>query len=91
MKAIIILFGSLLTGVLALLEATNYHDTIGIPLAKRIKALEEAILANETIIIEDRIIGGEVAPTNAFPFFVSTVFQLLDLPTYSPPNFIWTR
>ncbi|KAF9796239.1 hypothetical protein SFRURICE_016162 [Spodoptera frugiperda] len=84
MKAIIILFGILLTGVLALLEEpTNYHNAIGIPLAKRIKALEEAILANETIIIEDRIIGGDVAPTNAFPFFAGLLISLVGTPNQS--------
>ncbi|XP_050549996.1 collagenase-like [Spodoptera frugiperda] len=84
MKAIIILFGILLTGVLAVLEVpTNYHDAIGIPLAKRIKALEEAILANETIIIEDRIIGGEVAPANAFPFFAGLLISLVGTPNQS--------
>ncbi|KAH9633629.1 hypothetical protein HF086_014597 [Spodoptera exigua] len=84
MRAVILLFGCFLTDVFALLEVqTNYHDAIGIPTAERIKALEEAIQANRNITIEDRIIGGELAPLNAYPFFAGLLISLVGTTTVS--------
>ncbi|KAH9633624.1 hypothetical protein HF086_014592 [Spodoptera exigua] len=78
MKSIIFLFAIFLTLVFVLSEVqTNYHDAIGIPTANRIKALEEAIQANRNITIENRIIGGELAPLNEYPFFAGLIISLV--------------
>ncbi|KAF9423001.1 hypothetical protein HW555_001544 [Spodoptera exigua] len=81
MKSIIFLCAIFLTLVSVLSEVqTNYHDAIGIPTANRIKALEEAIQANRNITIENRIIGGELAPLNEYPFFAGLIISLVGTP-----------
>ncbi|CAH1636891.1 unnamed protein product [Spodoptera littoralis] len=74
MKTIIVVFfGFFLIDVLEV--QAYYHDDIGIPTATKIKALEEAIQANGTINIENRIIGGEIA-FNSYPFFAGLVISI---------------
>lgn len=77
-----VLFGLLLVvSVSALVEVqTNYHDSVGIPEAERIRVLEEEILAKNddfqkypSELSVDRIVGGALAPANSHPYFVSYV------------------
>ncbi|XP_022826935.1 collagenase-like [Spodoptera litura] len=70
---IVVLFGFFLIDVLEV--QAYYHDDIGIPTATKIKALEEAIQANGTINIENRIIGGEIA-FNSYPFFAGLIISI---------------
>ncbi|KAF9807792.1 hypothetical protein SFRURICE_000573 [Spodoptera frugiperda] len=77
MKTIIIFFGFFLINVFVFLEVeANYHDAVGIPAAKKIKELEEAMQADGTINIESRIIGGERAP-HPYPFFAGLIISLI--------------
>lgn len=71
---------ALLTAFLFVTSATafvevqiNYHQEIGIPLAERLKAQEDAILLGRNVnnLEDDRIVGGSIAPTNAHPYLVS--------------------
>ncbi|KAF9423007.1 hypothetical protein HW555_001550, partial [Spodoptera exigua] len=67
---------SLIVCASALLEVqTNYHDAIGIPAAEKIKALEEASLANEAVTNNNRIIGGALAPVGAYPYFAGLLIN----------------
>uniref|UniRef100_A0A2H1WD82 SFRICE_034179 n=1 Tax=Spodoptera frugiperda TaxID=7108 RepID=A0A2H1WD82_SPOFR len=80
MKTITIFFGFFLVGVFVFLEVeANYHDAVGIPAAKKIKDLEEAMQADGTINIESRIIGGEKAP-HPYPFFAGLIISLIGKP-----------
>lgn len=47
----------------------GYHAEVGIPLAAKIKESEEKIIANR-VTGDERIIGGVLAPANAYPYFV---------------------
>ncbi|KAF9807793.1 hypothetical protein SFRURICE_000574 [Spodoptera frugiperda] len=81
MKTITIFFGFFLVDVFVFLEVeANYHDAVGIPAAKKIKDLEEAMQADGTINIESRIIGGERAP-HPYPFFAGLIISLIGKPT----------
>ncbi|CAH0686295.1 unnamed protein product [Spodoptera exigua] len=67
---------SLIVCASALLEVqTNYHDAIGIPAAEKLKALEEASLANEAVTNNNRIIGGALAPVGAYPYFAGLLIN----------------
>ncbi|XP_050550394.1 chymotrypsin-1-like isoform X1 [Spodoptera frugiperda] len=80
MKTITIFFGFFLVDVFVFLEVeANYHDAVGIPAAKKIKELEEAMQADGTINIESRIIGGEKAP-HPYPFFAGLIISLIGKP-----------
>ncbi|CAH1636791.1 unnamed protein product [Spodoptera littoralis] len=74
-----LVFGlSLIVCASALLEVqTNYHDAIGIPAAEKIRALEEASLANEAVTNDNRIVGGALAPVGAHPYFGGLLINLV--------------
>lgn len=52
--------------------AVEYHDTIGIPNAARIKAEEERIFAQQGDVrpSDERIVGGAVSAVGAHPYLV---------------------
>ncbi|XP_050550440.1 transmembrane protease serine 9 [Spodoptera frugiperda] len=74
-----LVFGlSLIVCASALLEVqTNYHDAIGIPAVEKIRALEEASLANEAVTNDNRIVGGALAPVGAHPYFGGLLINLV--------------
>ena len=48
---------------------TGYHQEVGIPVAEKIRLAEEAYLAEKAL--DNRVVGGVIAPANAHPYFVS--------------------
>ncbi|XP_021201518.3 collagenase [Helicoverpa armigera] len=74
---VLVLFGlSLIISASASVEVkTNYHDAVGIPTASKILAEEEAILAKN--VEDERIVGGALAPANAYPFFGGLLISLI--------------
>ncbi|XP_014362351.2 collagenase [Papilio machaon] len=44
----------------------NYHESVGIPLASRIKETEDAWMSGDSV--GSRIVGGAAAPVNGFPY-----------------------
>ncbi|KOB74999.1 Chymotrypsin-like serine protease [Operophtera brumata] len=54
----------------------NYHEAVGIPLATRIKASEDAAHARMAVVMDgDRIVGGAAAPANAHPYLAGLVIR----------------
>lgn len=53
----------------------DYHEQVGIPLATRIKEAEDAIHARAAK--DGRIVGGAVAPFNAYPYLVKLFFNMI--------------
>ncbi|KAG6442445.1 hypothetical protein O3G_MSEX002342 [Manduca sexta] len=66
----------------------SYHDEIGIPEARRIKAYENSQMANPQAnpvsgILADRIVGGVSAPARAHPYLGGLVVSLVNVPNES--------
>ncbi|CAD0197884.1 unnamed protein product [Chrysodeixis includens] len=78
MRAILLFGLALVVSGSALEIPTSYHDTIGIPLAAKIKASEEAHFAMQRA--SDKIIGGVLAPANAHPYFAGLLIDFIGLP-----------
>lgn len=75
MRALVLFGLSLVVSASALVEVqTNYHESVGIPEAERISAIEEEILAKNDNVQSDpsdnKIVGSVLAPANAHPYFV---------------------
>ncbi|CAH2041295.1 unnamed protein product, partial [Iphiclides podalirius] len=56
----------------------DYHETVGIPLASRIKEAEDAIMMGSSRI--ERIVGGAIAPTNAHPYLAGLLITFSNHP-----------
>ncbi|XP_053608775.1 brachyurin-like [Plodia interpunctella] len=57
----------------------GYHDKVGIPLAARIKDQEDKLVLNSARAYDGRIIGGAVAPTNAYPFLAGLIISFVNI------------
>ncbi|XP_053608862.1 brachyurin-like [Plodia interpunctella] len=59
----------------------GYHEKIGIPLASSIKATEDKIFAGKTEeeIQSGRIVGGGIAPTNAYPYLAGLLISFVNI------------
>ncbi|CAD0197885.1 unnamed protein product [Chrysodeixis includens] len=77
MRALILFGLTLVASGSAVNVSVSYHDTIGIPLAERIKTYEEAYFAK--VPTNERIIGGAVAPANAHPYFAGLLIDFIGL------------
>lgn len=71
-KMRVVVVGLLLVAVVSGYQDVQkyYHEAVGIPEAARIKAAEEKIALEKTLL-DDRIVGGAIAPANAHPYLVS--------------------
>ncbi|CAK1582645.1 unnamed protein product [Parnassius mnemosyne] len=59
----------------------DYHETVGIPLATRIKEAEDAIMMGADNVVNDvRIVGGAVAPVNAHPYLAGLLITFVNSP-----------
>lgn len=75
MRALVLFGLSLVVSASTLVEIqTNYHESVGIPNAKKIWDIEQDILAEK--VQENRIIGGVLAPANAHPHFAGLLISL---------------
>lgn len=73
MRALLLIGLVLVASASALVEVgTGYHERIGIPTAEKLRIAEEELFAKSAL--DDRVVGGAVAPANAHPYFVSHVF-----------------
>nr|ACR15975.2 serine protease 19 [Mamestra configurata] len=82
MRALVLFGLSLVVSASALVEVqTNYHDSVGIPAAERIRVLEEEILAKNPQVNSNanRIIGGALAPANAHPHFAGMLVSFVGM------------
>lgn len=50
----------------------NYHESVGIPLASRIKDAEDGWMSGDSF--GSRIVGGAAAPLNGHPYLVRFVY-----------------
>ncbi|CAG4951014.1 unnamed protein product [Parnassius apollo] len=58
----------------------DYHETVGIPLATRIKEAEDAIMVGADGEVTDiRIVGGVVAPVNAHPYLAGLIITFVNI------------
>lgn len=73
MRAFLLVGLALVASVSAFSEVgLGYHEEVGIPLAEKIRVAEEQALAEAA---QNRVVGGSVAPANAYPFFVSILIK----------------
>lgn len=71
MRALLLFGLVLVASASALVEhGAGYHEEVGIPLAEKIRVAEEKMLAEAA---NNRIVGGQPAPANSHPYFVSIV------------------
>ncbi|KAJ8722372.1 hypothetical protein PYW07_003552 [Mythimna separata] len=78
----LVLFGlSLVVSVSASVELQiNYHDSVGIPQAERIRVIETEILAKNlghNDLLQNRIVGGQETAPHAFPYFAGLLIDLV--------------
>ncbi|XP_068628908.1 brachyurin-like [Battus philenor] len=57
----------------------DYHETVGIPLATRIKETEDAIMARSADK-DGRIVGGVVAPVGSYPYLAGLLITFVNHP-----------
>lgn len=77
MRALVFLALVLVASASVVEVQTGYHAEVGIPLAERIRVYEEGLLSKNSDTEGERIVGGSLAPTDAYPFFVSVSYFLL--------------
>lgn len=80
MRALFLIGLALVASASAFVEvSTGYHEEVGIPTAEKIRLAEEKYLAEEAL--DNRVVGGVIAPANAHPYFVSNFFITLNRST----------
>ncbi|KAG6442443.1 hypothetical protein O3G_MSEX002350 [Manduca sexta] len=85
MRAVLVFGLALVASASAFVSISKpYHEEIGIPQARRIKAYEESLMANKQAktvseFQADRIIGGVVASANAHPYLGGLIINLINI------------
>ncbi|KAI8432347.1 hypothetical protein MSG28_004760 [Choristoneura fumiferana] len=80
MRSVLLVGLTIVASAVALVNPSlGYHEAVGIPQAARIKAFEEQYHASVKEGQNERIVGGAVANTDAYPHLAGLIISLLNI------------